>query len=155
MFQINPPENSVKKHVPVTLLKHAPEQSIHSLTRMQNLVFIMQTGSLLDEEPLPDAQCFEFVPHNHGPYSSELKNHLDRLARNDTITSTVTKTPAGNTKHVYQVTDENAIRGHETSTNTQHIQQRVKKTLSEYASCPLLELMDTVNITHPEYLATR
>lgn len=155
MLQIGPPENDVKKRIPVTLLKHAPEQSIHSLTRMQKLVFIMQTGSLVNEKPLPDAQCFEFVPHNYGPYSSELKDHLDRLARDDTITSTVTKTPAGNTKHVYEVTDENTAREHETSTDTQHIQHRVKKTLSEYASCPLLELMDKVNTTHPEYLATR
>lgn len=155
MLQIGPPENDAKKAIPVAVLKHAPEQTIHSLTRMQKLVFIIQTGTLLDEEPLPDAQCFEFVPHNYGPYSSELKDYLDRLTRNNTITSTVTETPAGNTKHVYEVTDKNTAREHETSTDTEHIQQRVTETLSEYASCPLLELMDTVNTTHPEYLATR
>lgn len=156
MFQIGPPENETKKAIPVAILKHTPEKTLHALTRLQNLVFIIQTGDLIGEQPLSEEQSFTFVPHNYGPYSEELMDWMEQLDRNNMITMETNISPAGNTIHVYHWTDSaSEIIDNSAFQPGTDMEERVEKALNQYGSTPILELLDEVNMNHPDYLATR
>jgi uncharacterized protein YwgA len=152
MLNLGQPTNETKRAIPLALLKLASDNEIQGITRFQKLVFLLQEGDLLNMDEISDDEKFDYKPHNYGPYSKELHDWLDELAKQGTIEREIKETPAGNEKEVYHWSDEgdDAIADTDILTD-EDMSGRVSAVLDEFNSIPLLELLDEVYEAYPEY----
>jgi len=151
-MQLGSPENEVKKNLPSILVKMASDSQIDGITRFQKLVFILQQGDLINHEPLKDSAQFKYEPHNYGPYSKELHDELDRLDRQGIINKQSIRTPAGNEKQIFELSDDYDIEDGIIQDLDIEL-SRLLRTLDEYEDMPLLELLDIVYEEYPKYAA--
>lgn len=137
----------------LALIDAAPDDTFHTMTRMQKLMFIAQNGGLeyvsnnlqTNYPSLPEH--FSFEQHNHGPYSSFLDDYLDRLDNDHLINITEVTTPANNPRLDYTLTPagENALEYGREHMDDTHL-KTISFTTDIYYDVPMFELTDMLYI---------
>ncbi len=145
-------ENGMRspKLLPLALLALNEEGQIEGITRFQKLVFMAQME-------IDDLQTrkYEFDSYKYGPFSKELYDDLDRLARNGYINRSVEKTGNENEKHIYSITEKGSDYIFQIlerdSTQDDLAVEDLRQLKEEYNDMPILQLIRLIYNQHPEY----
>ncbi|WP_162993886.1 PadR family transcriptional regulator [Halalkalicoccus subterraneus] len=138
------------KLLPLALLALNEEGQIEGITRFQKLVFMAQME-------IDDLQTrkYEFDSYKYGPFSKELYDDLDRLARNGYINRSVEKTGNENEKHIYSITEKGSDYIFQIlerdSTQDDLAVEDLRQLKEEYNDMPILQLIRLIYNQHPEY----
>ncbi len=85
--------------LPLAFLYTDGQRPIEGITRFQKLVFLAQKETNLAEE-------YEFEADKFGPFSQDLYDSIDELEKRGLIEEREQRTPGGNTKYIYSLTDD-------------------------------------------------
>lgn len=138
------------KLLPLALLALNEEGQIEGITRFQKLVFMAQK----EIQNLQTKQ-YEFDSYDYGPFSKELYDDIDRLARNGYIERSVEQTGNGNEKHIYSIT----VKGREYIRQILESEagredlavENLRQLKEEYNEMPILQLIRLIYNRYPSY----
>lgn len=137
------------KLLPLLLLDAEGRSAVEGITRMQKLVFLVQRS-----EEDKNVGEYEFIPDDYGPFSKQLYDDLDQLVRNGYVKRRGEKTPAGNEKQVYEITDKGETYLEVLDTSGEFEDEApldtIEKVKEEYNYLPLLKLLKSVYNEYPE-----
>lgn len=149
-----------KELLPLFLLRTEGGSEINGITRFQKLVFLAQKGGLSDDpvESIENAEMFEYDANDYGPFSKELYDTLDTLKNKGYIEVTERRTPSGNERKDYSITED----GREwvedeldeipdDPTELRHDLKVLRAVKRLYGSEPILELIDDLYAEYPDY----
>lgn len=135
------------KLLPLAILDACEDEAVEGITRMQKLVFLAQR-----EVDDVEENMYEFEPYDYGPFSEDLYGDLDALVENDFVSSYEEKTPGGNDKQVYEITEkgESLLEMYQEALNAQIPVNRIYEIKNEYNRMPLLQMIKRVYDKYPE-----
>lgn len=135
--------------LPLLLLNAEGGSAVEGITRMQKLVFLVQRS-----EGEKDIGEYEFIPDDYGPFSKQLYDDLDQLVRNGYVKRKNERTPAGNNKQVYEITDKGRTYLEVLDSSGEFEEEApldtIEKIKEEYNDLPLLKLLKNVYNEYPE-----
>lgn len=88
----------VRQTLPLILTYANNGEPVEGRTRFQKMLFLLRERANFFEEG------YDFIPHNYGPYSTELQNDIDDLIREGFIMSNFKTVEEGKIKYEYVIT---------------------------------------------------
>ena len=88
----------VRQTLPLILTFANRGKPVEGRTRFQKMIFLLRQRADFFEEG------YDFVPHNYGPYSTELQNDIDDLIRDGFLIMNLKTIEEGKIKYEYAIT---------------------------------------------------
>lgn len=90
----------IRQTLPLIIAYVNDRESVEGRTRFQKIIFILQQQAKFFNDR------YDFVPHDYGPYSSELQTDIDDLIAKKLMEEVRHTVEEGKIKYVYQITDK-------------------------------------------------
>ncbi|GGL65631.1 hypothetical protein [Halocalculus aciditolerans] len=141
----------IKQAVPLAILYEADNHKIKGKTRLQKLSFLAQKRI---EEEEGDISLYEFIGHNHGPFSKEVLEDLEMYERRGLVKIERVPTFSGNHRVDYSLTSdgvdvfEDLLEANDTA---ERIAEVASGVIREYNGLSIRGLMDHVYDAYPQF----
>lgn len=140
----------LRQVIPLLFLYADKDRSVYGRTRFQKMIFLAQ------KEGEDVKEWYNFYPHDFGPYSAELQNDLDFLAREELIKE-LPEQYGEKIRYQYFLTEKGVNLIEKVFGSTEH-RSYLMPTLeiltaikNRYSNLPLEKLINDVYRKYPEY----
>ena len=142
-----------RKLLPLALMYAGDGEPIEGRTRLQKLVFLMQKRlEEAGEDPL-QADDYEFIPYDYGPFSKELYDDIDETMARGMVEGREENLGEDKVKYDYEIQKdgEQWVRDQFSKEEAQHVLELAEEIKGEYGDIYLSNLIDEVYSRYPKY----
>lgn len=127
------------------MLEESEQGRIEGRTRLQKLAFLVDRQSDKSDDTL-----FEFIPYHYGPFSEGILHELDDMKKDGLIEERTVDLSDGNTKYIYNITDEGEERLNGAERESKEIPSVTEDVVSQFNSMPISRLLEHVYNKYPQ-----
>ncbi len=129
------------------------EGVIEGRTRLQKMVFLLEQELKEQSETVIEAENYNFVPYDYGPFSKSLYDDIDKMSEKGLVTDCKREINDGQVKYNYEVTDEGKqfVESQLSTEEGELIYKLAKSIEREYNDVLLSTLIEDVYSEYPKF----